>query len=123
MSSQNIDGELRLFLEELCCELCRLRHVNEDGIAPEEINIAREVQLALPSAFADIVVTLPGAPAYFVEIKYGLSLEETVRSVRRKYAVNHRVACNRLVVVVRDLDAANPAPRLRMFLAPSRNLG
>lgn len=29
------DGELRLFLEELCCELCRLRHVAEDGVAAE----------------------------------------------------------------------------------------
>jgi hypothetical protein len=68
----DVDGELRLFLEELCCELCRLRHVREDGIAAEDVTTAREVQLGAPSAFADIVVTLRGAPAYFVEVKYGL---------------------------------------------------
>src|SRR5262245_62046337 len=70
------DGEMRLFLEELCCELCRFRHAADNGIDPDEVNIAREVQLAPLGAFADIVVTLPAAPAYFVEIKYGLSLEE-----------------------------------------------
>jgi len=66
------DGEMRLFLEELCCELCRFRHAADNGIDPDEINIAREVRLAPLGAFADIVVTLPAAPAYFVEIKYGL---------------------------------------------------
>jgi adenylate cyclase len=110
-------GEFRLFLEELCCEFCRLRHVKDDGIAAEEINIAREVQLAAPGEFADIVVSLPGRPAYFVEVKYGYSLEETVRSLRRKYAVNHRRSCNRLVVVVRELDPAvlRPPARMRLF--------
>jgi class 3 adenylate cyclase len=98
------DGELRLFLEELCCELCRLRHVAEDGVAAEDVMTVREVQLATPTAFADIVVTVPGKPAYFVEIKYGLSFEETVRSIRRKYAVNHRATCNRLIVVVHNTD-------------------
>ena len=61
------DGEMRLFLEELCCELCRFRHAADNGIDPDEVNIAREVRLAPLGAFADIVVTLPAAPAYFVE--------------------------------------------------------
>lgn len=113
MSDREFDGELRLFLEELCCELCRMRHVNDDGVAPDDIKIAREVQLVPRSAFGDIVVSVPHAPSYFVEIKYGMSLEETVRSVRRKYAVNHRATCARLVVVVRDLDAAAVQARLR----------
>jgi class 3 adenylate cyclase len=113
MSGQDIDsGELRLFLEELCGELCRRQHV-ADGVMPEAVTVSREVQLAEPSQFADIVVAVPGAPAYFVEIKYGYSLEETVRSVRRKYAVNHRPTCNRLIVVVRDLDPVALQPRLR----------
>src|SRR5258708_3267114 len=105
-------GELRLLLEELCCDLCRLRHVAEDNVAPEDVTTIREVRLATPGAFADIVVTLPRHPAYFVEIKYGLSIEETVRSIRRKYGVNHRATCNRLIVVVRDLDAAVLKERL-----------
>lgn len=113
MSNYDFMTELRLFLEELCGELCRLKHINENGIAPEDVKIAREVQLVPAGAFADIVVAVPGAPSYFVEIKYGLSLEETVHNVRRKFAVNHRAACNRLVVVVRDLDPAALQPRLR----------
>ena len=116
------DGEMRLFLEELCCELCRFRHAADNGIDPDEVNIAREVQLTPLSAFADIVVTLPAAPAYFVEIKYGLSLEETVRSIRRKYSANHRTTCNRLVVVVRDHDAAALQTRLRECVCSSLNI-
>lgn len=115
-------GELRLFLEELCCEFCRLRHVKDDGIAAEDINIAREVQLAAPGEFADIVVSLPGRPAYFVEVKYGYPLEETVRSLRRKYAVNHRRSCNRLVVVVRELDPAVLRDRLRECVCSSLDI-
>jgi adenylate cyclase len=118
----DLDGELRLFLEELCCELCRLHHVREDGIPAEDVKAAREVQLATPSAFADILITLRGAPGYFVEIKYGLSLEETVRRIRRKYSVNHRAACTRLVVVVRDLDAAVLKARLRDCVCSSLDI-
>jgi len=40
------DGEMRLFLEELYCELCRFRHAADNGIDPDEVNIAREVRLA-----------------------------------------------------------------------------
>ena len=47
------DGEMRLFLEELCCELCRFRHAADNGVDPDEVNIAREVQLAPRSAFAE----------------------------------------------------------------------
>jgi class 3 adenylate cyclase len=122
MSDKEFQGELRLFLEELCCELCRLRHVVDDGLAPEDVRISREVQLVPRSAFGDIVVTVPHAPAYFVEIKYGMSLEETVRSVRRKYAVNHRATCARLVVVVRDLDPAALQPRLRDCVCSSLDI-
>jgi hypothetical protein len=28
-------GELRLLLEELCCDLCRFEHVIKDQLAPE----------------------------------------------------------------------------------------
>ena len=122
MSDKQFQGELRLFLEELCCELCRLRHVRDDGINPEEVRIAREVQLVSPGAFGDIVVTVPCAPAYFVEIKFGMSIEETVRSVRRKYAVNHRAACGRLIVVTRDLDAQTLKSQLRDCVCASLDI-
>jgi hypothetical protein len=43
MSDKQFDGELRLFLEELCCDLCRMRHITDDHVGPEELKIAREV--------------------------------------------------------------------------------
>ena len=116
------DGEMRLFLEELCCELCRFRHAADDGIDPDEVNIAREVQLAPLSAFADIVVTLPAAPAYFVEIKYGLSLDETVRSIRRKYS-DHLQSSGCRRSRPRCGSVADAAARMRVLLAQHRDLG
>ena len=117
-----LDGELRLYLEELCCELCRLHHFRENGFAAEDVATVREAPLAAPNAFADILVTLRGAPAYFVEVKYGLPLEETVRRLRRKYAVNHSATCDRLVVVVRDLDIAALKARLRDCVCSSLDI-
>ena len=77
--------ELRLFLEEICCNLCRFRHVEEDGLAPESIQISQEVSLGAPGAFADIRVRLPGAEPYFVEIKYGHPADRIVAHMARKY--------------------------------------
>jgi class 3 adenylate cyclase len=119
---ENDRAELRLFLEEVCCELCRLRHVANDGLSPEDIHISREVRLAPRGAFADIVVTLPGKPAYFVDVKYGLSIDETVRKIRAKYAINQGAMCDRLVVVVSDLDAAKLQSRLRDCVCPTLDI-
>jgi hypothetical protein len=119
---ENDRAELRLFLEDLCCELCRLHHVANDGLSPEDIHISREVRLAPRGAFADIVVTLPGQPAYFVDVKYGLSIDETVRRIRAKYAINQGAMCDRLVVVVSDLDAAKLQSRLRDCVCPTLDI-
>jgi hypothetical protein len=29
--------ELRLFLEEICCNICRFRHVHDDKVSPEHV--------------------------------------------------------------------------------------
>jgi len=42
-------GELRLLLEELCCDLCRFEHVIKDQLAPETIRIDREYWLGAPA--------------------------------------------------------------------------
>lgn len=69
MSSIEADlGEMRLFLEEICGELCRLHHVARDGLAAEAITVRREVSLGRPGAFADLHVAPEGAAPYFVEI-------------------------------------------------------
>jgi adenylate cyclase len=77
--------ELRLFIEEIVCNICRFMHVARDGQAPESVRIRQEVQVGPPQAFADIVVEVPGLTRYIVEVDYGYSLERIVESLGRKY--------------------------------------
>jgi class 3 adenylate cyclase len=86
MSHSPYLGELRLLLEELCCDLSRFEHVSRDGLAPEDVHIDREVALDAPGAFADIRVRPRGGETYFVEVKYGYDNEAIINSLRRKYA-------------------------------------
>lgn len=79
--------ELRLFLEEICCDLCRFQHVAQDGVQPEDVRIHQEVFLGVEGAFADIKVSVPGRAPYFVEIKYGYPPDKTVRHIARKYGL------------------------------------
>src|SRR3712207_2146388 len=79
------DFELRLFLEEICCNLCRFLHVTRDGVPPDKVGIDQEVYLGVPGSFADIRVQVPGAAPYFVEVKYGYPAERIVHSLGRKY--------------------------------------
>ena len=78
-------GELRLLLEELCCDLCRFEHVIKDRLAPETVRIDREYWLGAPGAFADIRVAPAGQLPYFVEVKFGYTSEMLVRHLARKY--------------------------------------
>jgi class 3 adenylate cyclase len=78
--------ELRLFLEEICCNICRFRHVHEDHVAPDAVRIDQEVYLGVEGAFADIRVAAPPVvPPYFVEVKYGYTPDRVVRTMARKY--------------------------------------
>lgn len=85
MRNDNYLKELRLFLEGICCDLCRFQHVTQNGLKPEDIRIDQEVYLGVPDAFADIRVQIPDAAPYFVEIKYGYPLDKIIRHLRRKY--------------------------------------
>lgn len=80
--------ELRLFIEEICCNLCRFRHVEEDGVDPEAVRISQTAYLGVPGAFADIRVKVPDHPPYFVEVKYGYPSERIMASLGRKYGVH-----------------------------------
>jgi class 3 adenylate cyclase len=97
--------QLRLLLEELCCDLCRFEHAGM-GVAPGSVEIDREVFMGSAGAFADIRVRPPGSAPYFVEVKYGYPDEVLARHLARKYGREAGAAlegANRLVVVV---DAA-----------------
>lgn len=82
---ESTNSQVRLFLEELCCDLCRFEHVERDGLSPEEVYIDRDVGLGAPDAFADIRVATPKGVPYFVEVKYGHTNAALVRSMKRKY--------------------------------------
>ncbi|HEY3132570.1 MAG TPA: adenylate/guanylate cyclase domain-containing protein [Acidobacteriota bacterium] len=77
--------EFRLFLEDLCCDLCRFSHVAYDGCSPEGVRIDREIYLGVRDVFADIRVSAPGRAPYFVEVNFGYGDDEILRSLRRKF--------------------------------------
>lgn len=94
--------ELRLFLEEICCDLSRFQHVTQDGVQPEDIRINQEVYLGVAGAFADIEVRVPGNAPYFVEIKYGYPPDKIIRHISRKYGTPTRANrdASKIVLVV-----------------------
>lgn len=108
-------GELRLFLEEICCELCRLDHVERDALLPEVVETLREVRLDRPGAYADIRVKPGGGAPYFVEIKWGYAASDLLERLARKYSRNPDPACSRLIVVS-DLAGAAEWPKIEAAL-------
>jgi class 3 adenylate cyclase len=97
--------ELRLFMEDLCCEVCRFQHLEEE-IDPERIRIRQDVDLGIPDCFADIQITVPGQPTYFVEMKVGRDADEVIDRVGRKYGKLTSVSekADKVIVVVSSLD-------------------
>ncbi len=79
--------ELRLFLEEVCCTLCRFQYIAQ-GVSPEHIRIRREAYLGLPGRFAAVRVQTPDAAPCFLEVTYGYSAGETLGLLKRKYGSN-----------------------------------
>src|SRR5436309_1460677 len=78
-------SELRLFLEETCCNLCRFQCLTHEHVAPGEIRIDEEFFLGSDGAFADIRVAPPRSAPYFIEVKYGYPSDRIVESLARKY--------------------------------------
>ncbi len=100
--------ELRMFLERLCSDLCRFKHIAEEDVPPESIKIRQEVNLGIPGAFADIAVEVPGLHSYFVEIKYGYGRHELANLIARKYGTRTPVTSQASkVVLVIELVAAD----------------
>lgn len=108
-------GEVRLFLEEICGELCRMDHVARDGCEAEAIVVRREVSLGVPGAFADLHIAPSGAAPYFVEVKWGFSGRELVERLARKYERNPDSDARRLLLVSDLVDGKDwPATLARL---------
>lgn len=100
-------NETRLFLEEICCELARVRHVADDGLTPAQVAIDREVALG-PDGFADIVIAAEGLAPYAIEVKVGYQGGELVALLGRKYGDGTAArGLDRVVLVVRRADHAD----------------
>lgn len=111
-------SEMRLLLEELCCDLCRFEHVTGEGLAPESIQIDREFWLGRPDAFADIRV-VPGArPPYLVEVKYGYSRATLLAHLRLKYGqpAPGLAGISQIILLV-DTESFPDLPALKSELA------
>lgn len=80
--------ELRLFLEEICCNIARFHHAETDGARPQDVRVTQEASLGNADEFADIKVEAPGRPPYFMEVKFGYPPERVYASVMRKYGLN-----------------------------------
>lgn len=101
MTDESFLGELRLFLEAVCCDVLRFDHVAGDALAPEDVHVRQEVALR-PDAFADLVVAPRGRPPYYVEVDYGYSRDRLLESLTRKYGpgTTDTVGGERVVVVI-----------------------
>jgi class 3 adenylate cyclase len=89
---ESFNYQLRLLLEEVCCDLCRVEHVTRDGCLPESVQVDREFSLGRPNAFADIRIAPPAGLPYFVEVKYAYTKDLLGRHLRRKYGPESRAA-------------------------------
>jgi class 3 adenylate cyclase len=116
---------LRLFLEEICCEICRFQVIGHHDLGAEEVEIAREVDLGVPGAFADVVVRSKGRPPFFVEVKYGYAGDRMIEHFTRKYQQASPTVpdANRIIVVVdRALRADWPQLETRLRKVTHKDL-
>ena len=119
--------QLRLFLEEICCEICRFQVVGHHDLGAERVEISREVDLGVPGAFADVVVRSPGRAPFFLEVKYGYASERMIEHFTRKYQQHSPTVpdADRIIVVVDRadrLDWTQLEARLRKVTNPALRL-
>jgi class 3 adenylate cyclase len=120
-------SQLRLLLEELCCDLCLFEHTAQGDVSPDQIHVDREYFLGQPGAFADIRVVAPGQAPYFIEIKYGYSRDQLRSHLQRKYGqqtASFQDASKVVVVVDVSEEEAEGVlkPELRRYVHPSLEL-
>ena len=99
--------ELRLFIEEICCNLCRFLHASEPGVTHEDVRITQESYVGVEGAFADIRIQAKDRAPYFIEVKYGYSRTQIVSSIARKYGPNTDLGGATRVVVVLHPEGAS----------------
>ena len=79
-------GHVRLFVEEIFCEVMRMKHAEEVGCSPEQVQIWRNVHLGEAGSYADVYVQVPGGENYYVEVKFGMSERDLIDDLERALA-------------------------------------
>lgn len=126
-ASQVYFSELRLFLEDICCDLCLLDDLGKGEMPTDAVRIDREYHLGAPSVFADIRVQVAGQRPFFLEVKFGQPRFELVRRLQRKYGLDTEPIrqAEKLVLVVdvaRRNDWAEVEPEIRAVINPKLQL-
>lgn len=102
--------QVMLFLEEICCDLCKYRHIVEEAYPASVVKVHREVQISPDSErFGDVRVYIKkdtGRESYFLEVVYGYHPEKIVGTVAYKYGkgVNIDSICNKLIILTSRLE-------------------
>ena len=115
--------ELRLFLEDLACDLFLFEHLAA-GVPPEAIAVHQEVLLG-SNRYADIRVKAGDAAPYWVEIDLGYTSGRLVAGLERKYGRHTPPdGANRLIVVADAavLRDASVERAMRAILRPDLQL-
>jgi len=99
--------EVRLFIEEICCNLLRLRYAKDHAVDPKDVRIKQECSLGVPNAFADIRIDVKGGPVHFIEVDYGYSPTQTIASLTRKYSRGSLLDGASKIIVVVDARQAS----------------
>ncbi len=102
-------SQLRLLLEELCCELCRFEHASADHANGCETKIEREFYLGKAGTFADIRISPTTSEPYVVEVKFGYPTEMLLRHIQRKYGEPSSVLAGlkRIVLIIDTAEREN----------------
>ncbi|MFM8708667.1 MAG: hypothetical protein ACKOHK_11470, partial [Planctomycetia bacterium] len=113
-------AQLRLLLEELCCELCRFEHASPEGFSAADVRVEREYYLGKPGAFADIRIVPAGSAPYIVEVKFGYSADMLVRHIQRKYQDRLPALGDvRKIILMIDSEGREDWPRIESAIASS----
>jgi len=114
-------AQVRLLIEEVCCDLCRFRQAREQGLRMEAVKIDREFFLSKPDCFADIrVAPGPGAP-FFVEVKFGYENEKLLSRLTCKFGSARGESPEKVIVLVLDTYGRTGWPRLERDIRQAIN--
>lgn len=120
------DGdELRLFVEQICCDLFRFLHAAEFAVDHDQIRIEQEIWMGKLGVHADLFVHAPNTAPYFVEVKWRYSIDRIVESLARKFGPTvppeYLRGARRVVLVCDDAlddDWAGLMARVRPVVRP-----